>query len=106
MERKKEICDACAKALVVGEACEDVSVRLTELKECKPGALKKLTNDVFFMMLQAEMMFRGIDEQVLLAQKDLKAVIVRQAEENCTQIVLPTCHNVRKKFYLDTLTFG
>ena len=71
-------------------------MRLTELKEYTQGALKKVTNDVFSMMLQAEMMFRGIDEQVLLAQKDLKAVLVCQAEENCTQIFLPTCHDVRK----------
>ena len=70
---------------------------MTELNEYKPGSLTIVNERVFLMMLKAEVMFRGINEQVLFKQKDLKATLVRQAEAIVSETQLPTRHEVKKK---------
>ena len=98
LKNRGAICDACAKAIETEEPCIiDPKASLTNLKEYKPGSLIKVNDRVFLVMLKAELMFRGINEQVLSKQKDLKATLVSQAEALVSETQLPTCHEVKKK---------
>ncbi|XP_034048143.1 uncharacterized protein LOC117529457 isoform X2 [Thalassophryne amazonica] len=93
----EKTCESCIQAVMKNshDKAHQAS-KLTQLKEYEEGNLIKVSDSVFDMVYRVELMFRRV-ENGLMNKNNVKKMLMEKAQELCSDISLPACHNLKEK---------
>ena len=95
LKKNEKICATCLEELESRQEEPSDIGTLTQLKEYTPGALVKVSQKVVDMMVKVELMFRGVDDKVLLSTKGVKSNLIEKANSLTQTTTFPPCHDVK-----------